>query len=242
MPVPALIAAAPYVLSGLSALGGIFGKKKRKYIDEQSLRQMYGPKAVAQDTTELANYILNSPYGQQLMASAAEQGQGFATEMAARAAESGLSPDTGGQSSGSDFAVAAGSQAQSGLERQTRSGFYQSAMPIAAEMVSGRMQAALSQNQDMNANAPMNFMGRLGAAAGQVASTIPVGAGRAASTGLPTQALAAAANMPTELPQLRQIAPASMQMPAASQPVMQTALTNARSGGMRRGLTSRRSR
>jgi len=115
MPLPGIAAAgikaAPYILQGLSALGGVFGKKK-KYMDAETLRQLYGPRAIGKDTQELSNYILNSPYGQQLMASAAEQGQGLQTDMAARAAASGLSPDTGASSGASDFQVSAATQAQ----------------------------------------------------------------------------------------------------------------------------------
>jgi len=168
--VQAALMAAPYVLQGISALGGLFGKKK-KHMDSEALRQMYGPRAIGKDTQELSNYILNSPYGQQLMASAAEQGQGLQTDMAARAAASGLSPDTGASSGASDFQVSAAGQAQTGLERGVKAGITQSAMPIAADLVGGRMQAALQAQSEMNAQP--STMQRIGAAAGQVAAAIP---------------------------------------------------------------------
>src|SRR6267142_351409 len=108
--IAAALTAAPYVLN---ALGGVFGGKK-KYIAPEMLRQKYGPAAVAKDAQALSNYILNSPYGQQLMAQAAEAGQGLQGEQNSRAAASGLSPDTGGESGASTFATAAGTQAQTG--------------------------------------------------------------------------------------------------------------------------------
>lgn len=117
-------------LNGASLLGGFLGKK-RKHIDTEYLRQHFGTKAIADDTTALANQIINSPYGQQLLASAAEQGQNFQTSMAAKAAASGLDPSSGGQAGAGDFATSAASQAQTGLERGVKGNIYQAAMPIA---------------------------------------------------------------------------------------------------------------
>lgn len=248
--VQAAMVAAPYVLQGLSALGGIFGKKKRKYMDEETLRQVYGPQAVGRDTTQLAQYILNSPYGQQLMSTAAEQGQTIQNEMNAKAAASGLSPDTGGQSGTGDFATSAAAGAQSGLERQTKAGFYESAMPVAAEMVSGRMQAALGQQSEQNAYTPTNFIGRLGAAAGQVAASLPAGGGAAAPAGADMSRMGAQGTA-AQVPQVGQAG-----MPLVTQPLLQRpstgqpnqfqmgsrfrgALTNSRSRSMSRGLVGK---
>lgn len=183
-----IAAAIPYILQGASLLGGVIGKK-RKAIDPEYLRQHFGPRAVAQNAQELSNYILNSPYGQQLMASAAEQGQGLQTEMAARAAQSGLSPDTGGQSAASDFATSAASQAQAGFERQTRAGITQSAMPIAADMTANLQNAYIQDLEEQNAQP--SIWQRIGAAAGQAASMFPGGgggSGDAASAAAPTAA------------------------------------------------------
>jgi len=130
-------------LNGASILGGIFGKK-RKHIDPEYLRTHFGPQSVARDTTELANYIMNSPYGQQLLANAAESGQNFQTDMAARAAASGLDPSSGGQAGAGDFATSAAGQAQNTFERQTKQGFYQAAMPIAAQQNSERQNAYIN--------------------------------------------------------------------------------------------------
>ena len=133
-------------LNGASILGGIFGKK-RKHIDPEYLRAHFGPQAVARDTTDLANYIMNSPYGQQLLANAAESGQNFQTDMAARAAASGLDPSSGGQAGAGDFATSAAGQAQNTFERGTKAGFYQSAMPLAADMNAARQNAYINDFQ-----------------------------------------------------------------------------------------------
>ena len=236
--IQAALSAAPYVLQGISALGGIFGKKK-KYMDAEALRQMYGPKSVGRDTTDLANFIINSPYGQQLLSSAAESGQGLQTELGARAAAAGLSPDTGGQSGASDFAASAGTQAQSGLERQTKAGIFQAAMPIAAEMNAARMQAGLGAQTQMNADPTL--MQRIGAAAGQTAASIP-GKPAAPSAVAPTAAVPVGP-VPGQTPTLDALA-RGPQAPAQfrNQPttLMRGSLTNARSAGMRRGLVGGR--
>ena len=164
--IQAALTAAPYILN---ALGGLFGKKK-KYIDPEELRQKYGPRAIARDTQELSQFILNSPYGQQLMAQAAESGQGLQTELASRAAMSGLDPSSGGQSGAGDFATSAGAQAQSGLERQTKAGIWQAAMPIAAQQNAAYAGLALQNNEAQNQEtSPFQ---RIAAAAGQL-SQVP---------------------------------------------------------------------
>jgi hypothetical protein len=255
MPVPAVLAAAPYVLQGLSALGGIFGKKKRKYMDEETLRQVYGPQAVGRDTTQLAQYILNSPYGQQLMATAAEQGQTIQNEMNAKAAAAGLSPDTGGQSGASDFATSTAAGAQTGLERQTKAGFYTAAMPIAAEMVGGRMQAALGQQSEQNAYAPTNLIGRVGSAAGQVAASLPPLGGKTpvAPPVAADMSRVGAQGTAAQVPQVGMagqplVVQPLLQRPSTGQPNefqmgggrMRGALTNSRSRSMSRGLVGAR--
>lgn len=159
--------AAPYILN---ALGGVFGSRK-KYVDPEELRQKYGPAAIAKDTQSLVNFILNSPYGQELMKQAAEAGQGLQTEMASRAADSGLSPDTGGSSGASTFATSAATQAQTGLERQTKAGLWQAALPIAAQQNQGYAQLALD-NQSARNQEPSTFQ-KIAAAAGQLASAVP---------------------------------------------------------------------
>lgn len=168
--IAAAMTAAPFVLN---ALGGIFGSKK-KYIDPEMLRQKYGPQAVARDAQALTNYIINSPYGQQLMAQAAEAGQGLQTEMASRASASGLSPEAGGESGASTFAAAAGTQAQTGLERQTKASVWQAAMPIAAQQNAQYANLAL-QNQTEQNQEPSTFQ-KIAAASGQLAGGLTPGA------------------------------------------------------------------
>lgn len=162
--IQAALTAAPYVLN---ALGGIFGKKK-KYIDPEELRQKYGPAATAHDAQQLSNYILNSPYGQQLLSSAANSGQEMQTQLASNAAQSGLSPDSGGSSGASDFAAAAAPQAQASLERGVKANVWQAAMPIAAQQNAGYQALAIANNDAQN-NEPSTFQkiaGAAGAAAG----------------------------------------------------------------------------
>lgn len=233
------LAAAPYVLQGLSALGGIFGRKKKKYMDPETLRRLYGPGAIGRDTTDLANSIINSPYGQQLLASAAEQGQTLQTEMGARAAESGLSPDTGGQSGAGDFAVSAAAGAQSGLERQTKAGIYQSAMPLAAQFNQSLMQAGLEQQGQQNAE-PSTWQ-RIAGAAGQAAAAIPAG-GPSTPSGALGEAASGPVMRPSEMPGLRNVRPAQMSMPAISGQAPGAASylnPGGRPSTMRRSLTRR---
>jgi hypothetical protein len=210
-------------------------------MDEETLRQLYGPQAVGRDTTQLANYILNSPYGQQLMSSAAEQGQTLQNEMNARAASAGLSPDTGGQSGASDFATSAAAGAQAG--------FYQTAMPIAADMASARMQAALGQQSEQNAYAPTNLIGRIGAAAGQVAASLPAGGKTAVAPPVAADmSRIGAQGMAAQVPQVGMagqplVVQLLLQRPSTGEPNQfqmgsrfRGALTNSRSRSMSRGL------
>lgn len=134
--------AAMLALQALSATGGILGKK-RKHIDPEMLRQRFGPGAVSKDTIELANYILNSPQGQQLLANAAESGQQFENNVNANAASAGLA-GPGGSSGTGVFATSAGTQAQSGFERAIKGNVYQAALPIAAQGVANRQAAYIA--------------------------------------------------------------------------------------------------
>lgn len=181
-----LLKAAPYLLQGASLAGGIFGKK-RKFIDPEYLRSTFGPAAVTKDAQELANYLLNSTYGQQLMASAAESGQQFQTNLNAAAAQSGLDPSSGGESGASTFATAAAPQAQASFERGVKSNIFQSALPVAAQMVAGRQAAYLDdQAAGGTPTEGAQMWNAIGNTAGNVAAMIPAGAPKAK---LPTQTL-----------------------------------------------------
>lgn len=206
----AFAAAIPYILQGASLVGGMMGKKK-KAIDPEWLREHFGAKSIADETQKLANFIMNSPYGQQLMASAAESGQALQNDMAVRASQSGLSPEAGGQSPVGDFATSAAGQAQSGYERQVRSGVTQSAMPIAAGTIGNTMQAWLASK--MAADAQPTTMQQIGAAAGQAASMAPPTAAPSAATAAP-----AAAPMAVAAPAAVQAAGTRLTMPTVQTP------------------------
>ena len=151
------------MLALLSAAGGIFGRKKQKYMDPGVYRQTFGPAAIGKRTQELVNQIVNSPYGQKLMQDAAEQGQGLQTGLNKAAAESGFGPAGGAQSGASDFGVAAAPQAVSALQRGITSGLTSSAMPIAQSMVQREGDLAIGNMAAQNAEPTM--LGRLGAGA-----------------------------------------------------------------------------
>lgn len=148
------------LLSGLSALGGIFGRKKQKYMDPAMYNQLFGAKAIGTRTQELVNQIINSPYGMQLMQQAAEQGQELQTNLNKSAAMSGFGPAGGAQSGASDFAVAAGPAAVGALQRGVTSDLWKNAMPIAQGMVQREGDLALGNLERQNAEPTM--LGRLG--------------------------------------------------------------------------------
>lgn len=164
------LAAAPYVLSGLSALGGIFGKK-RKYVDPEMLRKRYGVDAISADAHKLYANILNSPYGQQLMRQAGESGQQLQTNLAANAAASGMGNGSGASSGASDFAAAAAPQAQASMEQGARSNIWQQALPI-AQGVNQQLMGVAERGAEYNNNQPSTWE-RIAGAAGQLASAIP---------------------------------------------------------------------
>lgn len=133
--------------SALGKLGSIFGAKKRKQIDPNMLRQMFGAKAVTDEQMELFNRAINSAQGQQLMTGAAQQGQQLQTDVARRSAEAGLGP-SGGASGGADiFAGAASESAVGNLQRSTRASLMEAMLPLAQQLVSDRMQAWLSDRE-----------------------------------------------------------------------------------------------
>lgn len=222
-------------LLGGSLLGGIFGRKKRKAIDIEELRNRFGSAAISKETAALFNQLINSPQGQALLESAAAQGQNLQTEMASRAAASGLSPDTGGQSGVGDFSTAAAAGATSGLQRQVRSNIYSQAVPAAMQMVQGWQNAYL-QDREAMAQQPTT-LGMLGQAA---AMALPyAGGGRAApaaGASLPTAALADAANFTPTMPAPRRISPAAASLNLSTRPQMQDALV----GRTVRPLSARR--
>jgi len=170
---PAML--APLILGGLSTLGGIFGRRKQKYLDPAMYNQLYGAKAIGERTQQLVNQIINSPYGQQLMQGAAEQGQGLQTGLNKAAAMAGFGPAGGAQSGASDFGVAAAPQAVGALQRGVTSGLWQNAMPVAQGMVDREGQLALANLAAQNAEPTM--WGRIGQAASATMSGMGGGGG-----------------------------------------------------------------
>jgi len=170
--------AAMFALQLASAGGGILGKK-RKHIDPEMLRQKFGPGAVSKETMELANYILNSPHGQKLLAGAAESGQQFGRDVNANAAAAGLA-GPGGSSGTGIFATSAGGQAQSGFERAIKGDVYNAAMPVAANMVGQRQQAYIN---DLNGGGYQDDRARMFEQIGSAASAAGTLAGSARQPG-----------------------------------------------------------
>ena len=159
--VPALLAAAPYVLS---ALGGL-GHRKNQTMSPEEYQKKFGAQAISSEAQQIMNYILASPYGQSLLGSAAEQGQQFASDTAARAAASGLGPT--GASSGADiFAAGAAGGMQNSLERGVKSNVLQAALPIAQQQVQRYGDIGLSRYAN-DAAQPSNWQ-KISAAAGQL--------------------------------------------------------------------------
>jgi hypothetical protein len=181
------IAALPYLLGGIQMFGGLFGGKKKKYVDPEYLRQKYGPEAIARDTQTIANNILNSPYGQQLMAQAGISGQQLQSNLASNAAASGMGNGSGASSGASDFAAATAPQAQGSLESQTKAGVWQAALPQAAALNNNLMGVAERGQEYNNANQQPSFFQKLAAGAGQWASTLGANA-RPAPTSLALEA------------------------------------------------------
>lgn len=141
--------------SALGKLGSIFGQRKRKQLDPEMLKKMFGAKAVTDEQMELFNRAMGSAQGQQLMTSAAQEGQQFQTDVARRAGEAGLGP-AGGATGGADiFAGAASQSAVGNLQRGVRSNMMTAMLPIARSMVNDRMQAWLSDRERYLNQTPM---------------------------------------------------------------------------------------
>jgi len=199
--VGAVLAAAPYVLN---ALGGFFGKKK-KYLDAAEMERRFGPQAVSDRAQKLYQMIHSSPYGQALLAQAAQAGQEFNTQTQRNASASGLSPETGATSGASMFATSAGASAASNLENQTNAGIYGQALPAAQQEVANEAAAEAAKYADQNAT-PSGFQ-KIAAAAGQVAgglSAAGVGAPAAAAKPAAVVTPGATAPLPSGVEQFQQ--------------------------------------
>lgn len=155
------------ILTAASLGGAIFGNK-RKQIDVNWLKQHFGPAAVSEEALNLFHNILNSPYGQGLMANAAEQGQAFSRQIEQRAAATGLQGPEGSSGTGI-FATSAAKGAGDALQRGVSSDFYKLALPAAQQMVQSRMDAYL---QDRERGGVATDASRMWSNIGQAAGTV----------------------------------------------------------------------
>lgn len=180
-------------LIGASIGGGILqaaGGKKAKSISPEWLKKHFGPDAVTEEMIALFNQIINSPQGQQLMTSAAEQGAQFETDVARRSAAAGMGPAGGAESGASIFSGAAAGGATAGLQRGVRANVMQHAGTMAQQNVNARMAAAAGSEQarlagDFSQPSTMQMLGGAisqGAAAGLAATPTSAVAPRATTT------------------------------------------------------------
>ena len=130
------------ILSAASLAGAIIGGK-RKHIDPNWLKANYGAHAVTQEAQELFARMVNSPVGQQIMTSASVQGQQFANNVNAKAAQAGMTPMGGAATGTGIFATGAAEGAANSLQTQARSDMYASVLPVAQDLVNQRRDAYL---------------------------------------------------------------------------------------------------
>jgi len=131
---------------GAAAVAGAIMKSAggKKAIDPEWLKQHFGADAVNEETIAMFNNVINSPYGQQAMATATQQGNQFESQLRAASAASGLGAGEGGQSGSSIFSESAAGGATKGLQREAKAGIFQQVMPEAANMVRSRLAAYMS--------------------------------------------------------------------------------------------------
>jgi hypothetical protein len=116
-----------------------------------------------------------------MLTSAAEQAQTFQTEMNAKAAAVGLSPDTGGQSAASDFATSAAAASRGSFERDVQAKLWKEAMAQAQQNLS--MRAGLFQQQEQQRFQPQqNWANVIGQAAQGVGEGLAMAGPASAST------------------------------------------------------------
>jgi len=172
---------AAIILAAASLAGGILGGK-RKQIDINWLRQNFGPDVVNEETVRLMNDLINSPYGQSLMANASEQGQQFEHDTNRAAAAAGFGAGGGAESGSSVFATSAAKGAGSALQRGVSSDFYKIALPMAQKMVSDRMSAYLGNLEGYQDNSARLWQS-IGNAAGTAGAMIQPGTQKPSAPG-----------------------------------------------------------
>jgi len=156
------------ILGAASLAGAIFGNK-RKQIDINWLKAKFGPAAVSEEALRLFNTVINSPKGQAIMTSAAEQGQQFAHSVKSQAAQAGFGGGGGADSGASVFATSAAEGATGALQRQAAGDIYGQVLPVAQQMVGDRMQAYLG---DRAAGGVQSDSARLWQNIGQAAGVV----------------------------------------------------------------------
>jgi len=156
----------PLILGAASLAGGIMqAAGGRKVIDPEWLKQHFGADAVNQETIDMFNNIINSPYGTQVMADAASQGSQFETALRSNTAQSGAGTGEDAKSGASIFSESAAGGTQKGLVGRARAGIYQNALSTASQLVSQRLNAYMNQPALKQPTAMQSFGADLGAAA-----------------------------------------------------------------------------
>lgn len=173
MPFP--VAAA---LGGATLLGGILGALggKGKPIDPALLKRLFGPDAINEETTQLFNMLVTSPYGQNLVRQASLAGGRISQGISQRLTAAGLAG--GGAETGvGSFAAAAGQEAGGLLQSQARSGLYSQALETAVQSIRDRM-SAYTDSQRVEQGRPSvlsQIGGAISGAAGVALANLPEG-------------------------------------------------------------------
>lgn len=157
------------ILQGLSLAGGLAGAlRKPKTPDVNYMQKHFGEGALADRASALAQKLMSSAYGQQLIGGAAETGQQMANSMAARAAQSGFGASEGAESGASTFATGAASGAANSMMNQAKTGILGEATQQAATALNNERQQYIEGVQA--ANERPNAWQQIGNVAGQAAS------------------------------------------------------------------------
>jgi hypothetical protein len=135
-PITAILSAA--------ALAGAIKGGQRKYLDPEWLKANYGTHAVTQEAQDLFSRMIHSPQGQQIINSASEAGQSFGRGTQAQAAAAGMTPAGGAATGTGIFSTAAGDSAANTATAQTKASMYEQALPVAADIVGQRRDAAIN--------------------------------------------------------------------------------------------------
>ena len=193
------------------------GQKKAKSIDPEWLKRHFGAQQVNDEMVRLFNHVLSGPVGQQLMTSAAQQGQQFQNDESRMAARAGFGPTGGADSGASIFSGAAAGGATNAMQRDVKANLANNAMSQAGQMVNDRMQLAAGSEQrrldnDFSTPSKMQMLGGMlarGANAGLMASggppSLPVASltgpagGQYSSTPQPSPMLSNVQNSPLNM-------------------------------------------